>query len=133
MQRSLVSEEEVKRDMSNPNTHVLKCEPMHKFEPWSLERIKKCVDLVRLRMAGDRAELTAEQDKEMIEFCRFHPAILKLATSSKKDDAIALDRLLSMYKDVKAGKVTKEEMGKRLVRSLVDGESPDGGASSRAP
>ena len=123
MSREIVSEKEVMNDLrSNPNARLLKSEAALKHDPWSMERVLRCVALIRLRMGGDLSEITKEQDEEMAEFFALHENIVKLATSSKEDDQFALDKLLALYSQVRVGKMTKREMSSKLYDTLVDGK-----------
>lgn len=91
------------------------------FEPWPMERIRRCVAIVRSRMRGDRSELDEDTDQMMLAFATLHPKLLSMAASEKAADQTALDIALATWDGVRDGSVSKADAAKSIVRKIRHG------------
>ena len=116
------------------NSRVYKDDgPAQSFKPWPVERVRRCVDIVRRRMQGDTSPIDEETDVMMVAFFMLHPRMARMAASTSQGDQFALEQTLDVQEEVERGLHTREEGNKILMRRLVEGDGIDGAERKPSP
>ena len=103
------SEEEVFEDARENGSVVYKSEYKERGNAWKMERIKGCIEKIK-------EDPTRELDDELKLFKELHPHLFNMITSEKKDNLMAVEKLIENFSRIRNKEISKEEFMRKMAR-----------------
>ena len=106
------SEEEVLKDARENGSIVYKSEYKETGKAWKMKRIQDCIEKIK-------EDPTRELDDELKLFKQLHPHLYKMITSEKKDNLMAVEKLIENFSKIRNKELSKEQFMVQMARGEI--------------